>query len=92
MGKKIALVLLMTILPVIAIFIVIISLIMSVITIISSEQSSLGKTCQTVSIINTENYKYDQENVLFDDYLAGVIAAESNGSNNLEYLKVLFEK
>ena len=48
----------------------------------------LGQTCTTVTVKNTENYIYDGE-VSFDDYIAGVVAAESNGSTNIEYLKLL---
>lgn len=48
----------------------------------------LGQTCATVKVIDTENYIYDGE-VSFDDYIAGVVAAESQGSHELEYLKLL---
>lgn len=48
----------------------------------------LGQTCTTVTVINTDNYIYD-EDVSFDDYVAGVVAAESNNNTNLEYLKLL---
>lgn len=48
----------------------------------------LGQTCETVSVTDTENYRYD-EDISFDEYIQGVVAAESNGNNNLEYLKLL---
>lgn len=48
----------------------------------------LGQTCETVSVTDTENYKYD-EDISFNEYVEGVVAAESNSSNNLEYLKLL---
>jgi len=88
MGKKIAITLLISLIPVIVILIIITSLILSIITLIGSEQSGVGEICETVSVINTENYKYDKEDILFEDYIAGVVAAESNGSNNIEYLKL----
>ena len=88
MGKKIAITLLISLIPVIVILVVITSLILSIISLIASDQSGLGEMCETVSVVNTENYRYDTENILFEDYLAGVVAAESNGSNNLEYLKL----
>lgn len=47
-----------------------------------------GQTCATVKVTDTENYIYDGE-VSFDNYIAGVVAAESQGSDNLEYLKLL---
>lgn len=49
---------------------------------------ALGQTCETVSVTNTENYRYD-EDISFDEYIQGVVAAESDGNNNLEYLKLL---
>jgi len=48
----------------------------------------LGQTCATVKVTDTENYIYDGE-VSFDNYIAGVVAAESQGSHDLEYLKLL---
>ena len=48
----------------------------------------LGQTCAKVKVTDTENYIYDGE-VTFDNYIAGVVAAESQGSHDLEYLKLL---
>lgn len=47
-----------------------------------------GQTCMTVTVTDTENHINDGE-VTFEKYLQGVVAAESNGSTNLEYLKFL---
>lgn len=49
---------------------------------------ALGQTCETVTVTDTKNYKYDSD-VSFDEYIKGVVAAESDGNTNLEYLKVL---
>ena len=54
----------------------------------SKGKYKLGQTCTRVTIKNTENYIYDGE-VSFDNYVAGVVAAESNGDTNVEYLKLL---
>lgn len=74
-----------TILPILLVFIVVLY---------SEEEENsngkykLGQTCTTVTVTNTENYIYDGD-VSFDDYIAGVVAAESNGNTNIEYLKLL---
>lgn len=55
-----------------------------------------GKTCTKVTVISTDcdsnnqncTNKYDGE-VEAENYIAGVVAAESNGNTNLEYLKLL---
>lgn len=48
-----------------------------------------GQTCETVSITDTENYLYDSKDITFEDYIAGVVAAESDGRTESEYLKLL---
>lgn len=55
-----------------------------------------GQTCTTVTVISTDcdsnnqncTNKYDGA-VEAENYIAGVVAAESNGNTNLEYLKLL---
>ena len=47
-----------------------------------------GQTCTKMTVTDTENHLYDGE-VEFEDYIAGVVAAESNGITNIEYLKLL---
>ena len=48
----------------------------------------LGKTCKTVTVTDTENYIYDGD-VSYEDYIAGVVAAEVGSANNLEYYKLV---
>ena len=47
-----------------------------------------GQTCTKVTLTDTENHINDGE-ITLEKYLQGVVAAESNGSTNLEYLKFL---
>lgn len=54
----------------------------------SSGMYTLGQTCTTVTITDTKNYIYDGE-VSFNEYIEGVVAAESNNSTDIEYLKLL---
>lgn len=54
----------------------------------SNGKYKLGQTCTTITVTNTENYIYDGD-VSFDNYIAGVVAAESKGNTNIEYLKLL---
>lgn len=55
-----------------------------------------GKTCTKITVENTgcdengENCTHEHDGeVEFEDYIAGVVAAEADGSNNLEYYKLL---
>ena len=56
---------------------------------------AFGQTCPTVTVVDTGcngnakncTYAYDGD-VAFEDYVAGVVAAEVGSANNLEYYKV----
>ena len=50
---------------------------------------AMGQTCTQVSVYDTENNQYDDNEISFDKYIAGVVAAESEGSNEKEYLYLL---
>lgn len=62
----------------------------------SSGHYAYGTTCTKVNVINTDcdastqncTNKYNGS-VQAEDYIAGVVAAESKGNTNIEYLKVL---
>lgn len=47
-----------------------------------------GQSCTKVTLTDTENHINDGE-ITLEEYLQGVVSAESNGSTNLEYLKFL---
>ena len=50
---------------------------------------AMGQTCTQVSVYDTENNKYDSNEISFDKYIAGVVAAESEGRTEKEYLYLL---
>ena len=70
-------------------------LILTVLFYVVSESSgsngiyAMGQTCMQVSVYDTENNKYDNNEISFDEYIAGVVAAESNGRTEKEYLYLL---
>lgn len=54
----------------------------------SAGTRTYGQTCTKVTVTDTENHINDGE-VEFETYVAGVVAAESNGITDIEYLKLL---